>query len=642
MQDKSAKERRNGADGSARNLLAIALAVVIFVTINVWAGTALKSERIDLTEEQLFTLSEGTRQVLASIEEPITLRLYLSKALLELTPGITSHIRRVNELLETYARLSGGLITVERYDPEPFSPEEDLALGDRIQGIAVGDGTQVFLGLAGVNSTDDLVSIAYLAPERADFLEYDLTRMVNDLANPGKPTVGLLGDLALRGTQFNNFTPFAIVDRLLSVAELKTLGAVVTEIPAEVDILLLAEPASADEATLYAIDQFVLRGGRVIAFLDPLSEIILAGRQPGAPAPSASSLEGFQDLLKAWGVEIDPNYIAADREAAVRVQAIHQGRQIITDYLVWMGLPKSRFNSDDVVTSQLQQINLRSPGIIRPLEGATTRLQPLIATGLNSMAVEASRVRGEPDPLGLLRDFEASRENLIIAGRLTGPITSAFPGGAPKAGEGEETDNPGPLPNHLNESEIDVNIILIADSDLLADSTWVQRQNLAGQSYDVALANNADLVVNAVENLAGTDGLQSLRGKGLTVRRFEVLDAMQRQAEDRFRTKEEELQVRIADVQAQIRSLRGDQAAEGDVLTAEEQTAIDTFRNDLLDLRADLREVQFALDQDVKRLQFKIKAINIWAVPALIALIAIVLAFLRKRRHHVYRAVEEA
>lgn len=638
MQDKSTKERRNGADRSARNLLAIALAVVIFVTLNIWAGTALKSERIDLTEEQLFTLSEGTLQVLASVEEPITLRLYLSKSLLELTPGITGHIRRVNELLETYARLSGGLITVERYDPEPFSPEEDLALGDNIQGIAVGDGTQVFLGLAGVNSTDDLVSIAYLAPERADFLEYDLTRLVNDLASPGKPTVGLLGDLALRGTQFNNFTPFAIVDRLLSVAELKTLGPVVTEIPNEVDILLLAEPASADEATLYAIDQFVLRGGRVIAFLDPLSEIAIASRQPGAPAPAASSLEGFQDLLKAWGVEVDPNYIAADREAAVRVQAIHQGRQVITDYLVWMGLPKSRFNPDDVVTSQLQQINLRSPGIIRPLDGATTRIQTLIATGLNSMAVDAERVRGEPDPLGLLRDFEASNENLIIAARLTGPIASAFPGGAPKSGEGEAIDNPG----HLNQSKVDANIILVADSDILADSTWVQRQNISGQSYDVALANNADLVVNAVENLAGTAGLQSLRGKGLTVRRFEVLDAMQRQAEDRFRAKEEELQVRIADVQAQIRSLRGDQAAEGDVLTAEEQTAIDTFRNDLLDLRAELREVQFALDQDVKRLQFKIKAINIWAVPAMIAFIAIVLALLRKRRHHVYRAAEES
>ena len=239
----------------------------------------------------------------------------------------------------------------------------------------------------------------------------------------------------------------------------------------------------------------------------------------------------------------------------------------------------------------------------------------------------------------MLRDFETSNENLIIAARLTGPIATAFPDGAPKSDEGDKVATSA---NHLSASTLDANIIIVADSDLLADSTWVQRQNLSGQSYEVALANNADFVVNAIDNLAGTAGLQSLRGKGLSVRRFEVLDRMQRQAEDRFRAKEEELQVRIAEVQAQIRSLRGDQATEGDVLTAEEQAAIDTFRNDLLDLRAELREVQFALDQDVKRLEFKIKAINIWAVPALVALVAIILALLRRRRAHDYRAIEES
>ena len=626
-------------NGRTRNLLGILLAVVSFIAINVWAGSELRSKRLDLTQEKLFTLSEGTKQVLADIQEPITLRLYQSKDLLELGPVIASHAGRVNELLQTYARLSNEKITVERYDPEPFSPEEDLALSDDVQGIALGNGSQIYFGLAGENSTDDRVAISYLAPDRADFLEYDLTRLINDLANPGKPTLGLLGDLALRGNQFNNFTPFAIADSLLSVAELRSLGPIASEIPEEIDILLLAEPASADAATLYAIDQFALRGGRIIAFLDPISEIALAGRLPGAPASAASSLEVFSGLLESWGLEISPDTIASDREAAVRVQTLYEGRQIVTDYLAWMGLPKSRFDPDDVITAQLQQINLRSPGIIKPLEDSLSDFQPLIQTGLQSMAIETSRLRGEPDPIGLIRDFEASGEALTIAARVSGNFKSAFPDGPPPNEDGQVSQDAGT--SHLEESIRPTNIIVVADSDLLADSTWVQRRNVLGQTFDVALANNADLVVNAIENLSGTSGLQSLRGKGLTVRRFEVLDEMQREAEDRFRAQEEKLISRIGEIQAQIADLRqkGDEGTA--LLTAEEQRAIDAFRNDLLDLRQELREVQFALDQDVKRLKFYLKALNIWAVPLLVAMVAILLAAMRRRRSHRYRVSVE-
>ncbi len=342
------QERRLGSE-SARNLAAIALALVIFVSLNVWAGLQLGALRLDLTEERIFTLSEGTRQVLSEIDEPITLRLYQSRKLAELGPFLGAHVKRVDELLETYERLSGGKIRIERYDPEPFSPEEDLAVADDIQGIPVGDGTQIYFGLAGVNSTDDHVAIGYLAPERASFLEYDLTRTVHDLANPDKPVLGMLGDLPLRGTQFNDFRGWAVTDALASVAEIRSLAPDVARIPEDIDVLLLAEPASITAAGLYAIDQFVLGGGRVIAFLDPFSEVALQQRQPGAPAASVSSLEAFAPLLEAWGVAIDPNLLATDREAAVRVQTRFQNRDVVTDYIAWMGLPKDRLAADDVI-----------------------------------------------------------------------------------------------------------------------------------------------------------------------------------------------------------------------------------------------------------------------------------------------------
>jgi ABC-type uncharacterized transport system involved in gliding motility auxiliary subunit len=617
----------------ARNLAAIALALVIFVSLNVWAGLQFGSLRLDLTEERIFTLTDGTRQVLTAIDEPITLRLYQSRKLLELGPFLTAHSKRVNELLDTYRRLSGGKIHIERYDPEPFSPEEDLAVADDIQGIAVGDGTQFYFGLAGVNSTDDHVAIGYLAPERASFLEYDLTRTVHDLANPDKPVLAILGDLPLRGTQMNQFRGWAVTEALGQVAAIRSLGGDVERIPENVDILLLAEPATIGEAGLYAIDQFVLRGGSVIAFLDPFSEVALQQRQPGAPAASASSLAAFGPLLEAWGVAIDPDLLASDREAAVRVQTRYQNRDVVTDYIVWMGLPEDRLAADDVITGQLQQINLRSAGVIKPLEGASTSLAPLISTGPQSMEIEAATQKTQPDPIGLLQDFEATGERLVIAARVSGPVESAFADGPPEAVSDQTLGA-----EHLSESRAPANLILVADSDILADSTWVQRRSLLGQTFDSSIANNGDFVVNAVENLAGGAALAGLRGKGLSLRRFEVLDAMTRKAEDIYRAKEEELLVRITDVQAQIQALREEEAAEGRLLTAKQQRAIDEFRNDLLDLRAELREVQFALGQDVERLEFRIKALNIWAMPALVALVAIFLALARRHRAARFRA----
>ena len=617
----------------ARSLAAIALALVIFVSLNVWAGLQFGSLRLDLTEERIFTLTDGTRQVLAAIDEPITLRLYQSRKLLELGPFLTAHSKRVNELLDTYRRLSGGKIHIERYDPEPFSPEEDLAVGDDIQGIAVGDGTQFYFGLAGVNSTDDHVAIGYLAPERASFLEYDLTRTVHDLANPDKPVLAILGDLPLRGTQMNQFRGWAVTEALGQVAAIRSLGGDVERIPENVDILLLAEPATIGEAGLYAIDQFVLRGGSMIAFLDPFSEVALQQRQPGAPAASVSSLTAFGPLLEAWGVAIDPDLLASDREAAVRVQTRYQNRDVVTDYIAWMGLPQDRLAADDAITGQLQQINLRSAGVIKPLEGASTSLAPLISTGPQSMEIEAATQKSQPDPIGLLQDFEASGERLVIAARVNGPVKSAYADGPPEAVSDQTLGA-----EHLSESREPANLILVADSDILADSTWVQRRSLLGQTFDSSIANNGDFVVNAVENLAGGAALAGLRGKGLSLRRFEVLDAMTRKAEDIYRAKEEELLVRITDVQAQIQTLREEEAAEGRLLTAKQQRAIDEFRNDLLDLRAELREVQFALGQDVERLEFRIKALNIWAMPALVALVAIFLALVRRHRAARFRA----
>jgi ABC-type uncharacterized transport system involved in gliding motility auxiliary subunit len=612
------------------NLLAFGLAIVLFLAINVLAGALLKASRLDLTEDRLFTLAEGTKEVLRSIEEPIDLRFYYSERLDELGPYFASYANRVDELLAEYQRLSNGKIRVERLDPQPFSPEEDLAVAEGLQGLAVHeDGTQAYFGLSGRNSTDDDEVVAYLAPERGDFLEYDLTRMVYDLSHPEKPAVAVLGDLPLLGNQQNPFNqfdqgkPWLILDAMFQFFDVRFLGGDHDQIGDDVEILMLAQPEQLDQASLYAIDQFVMRGGRVLAFVDPFAEV-MANANPAAN-PDASAIDALAPLLTAWGVAIEPHKVVGDAAAAQRVNALVNGRQAVVQYLPWLALGEGNLAQDDIVTANLGRITMNSAGAIRRTENATTTLEPLIVSSPQVMAIDDARLRMMPDPAGLIADFAPTGEAMTLAARVTGPVASAFPDGPP---EGVQA----PAKGHLAEASAPLNLILVADADLLSDHTWVRQQSLLGREILVPLANNGDLALNALENLRGSQALIGLRGRGLNVRPFEVVEAMAQDAEIRFRAKEQELLGKIAATQDKIEALQQEEQSSGVILTAEQQAEIDDFRAEMIGLRQELRAVQRSLRQDVETLATWVKALNIWTVPILVALFAIGLAAVRKIR----------
>ena len=619
-------EKLRTIDRSVVTIAGIAAIVVFFLSLNVLVSSQVRNARLDLTTDSRFTLSDGTRQVLTEIGEPISLRFYRSQALDLLGPFYSAHAKRVEELLDEYARLSGGRLEIERYDPQAFSPEEDLAVADGLRGVTIDtDGSQMFFGLSGRNRTDDTASIPFFAPERANFLEYDLTRLVNDLARPQKKVVALAGDLPLNGTQLTQFQPWVVVESLRQFFQVRQLSPAPDRIDDDVEILVLAQPASLTDQARYAIDQFVMRGGRVLAFVDPLSEAI-ATRNPQQPT-QGNAIEAMAPLLEAWGVAIPDGKVVGDRQTALRVQAVHQGRQVITDFLPWLGLSADYFAKDDVVTGQLQVINLRSTGHITASEGATTSLEPLINTSDQVMELNAAQLQFQPDPVGLLNSFEPLGESLVIAARVSGPVKSAFPDGPPDSIEDEAL-----RAAHKAEAEAPLNLILFADSDVLADENWVQRGNLLGQSYTVPSANNGDFVINALDNLSGSQGLIDLRGRGLGIRPFEVLQAMERDAEAQFRAKEQTLLQNIEAAQTQIAELQKQEAESGVLLTAEQQKTIEDFRGEMLELRRELRDVQHALRQDVEALETRIRFLNIWAVPLLIGVIALVVAFWRRRR----------
>ncbi|MSO70887.1 MAG: ABC transporter [Alphaproteobacteria bacterium] len=611
----------------------IVLSVILFLAVTIAANLSLGSARVDLTEDRLFTLSRGTYDVLAHIDEPLTIRFYQSKDAEKLGTFVSTQSKRVNELLKQYARLSGDKIKVERYDPQPFSPEEDLAVGDGLRGIAIGaESIQVYFGLAGVNSTDDVDAIPFLSPDRADFLEYDLTRMVYNLSHPEKPIVAVIGDLPLRGTQQNNFRPWVVLEQAQQLYDIRMMGGTVDLIPDDASILLLAQPMIKDEKTLYAIDQFVMRGGRVLAFVDPVAEILDVNMVPGR-APKQTAAADIDKLLASWGVSMTPDRVVGDRQLGRQVQATDKGRPIVAPYIAWITVEKQNMNANDVITAGIQRINLRSPGAIRPRPGATTRIEPIILTTPDVMEVLTGKVQTMPNVGDLLAEFQPTGQPMVLAARVTGPVKSAFPDGPPAAVEKEDI-----RAAHLKEGKTPLNLLLFGDADMLTDAVWVQVQSMMGQRSVSQIANNGDLFMAALDNLSGSEGLLGLRGRGLSLRPFVVLQQMEEDAQLRFRAKERELQKKIEDTQTKIEEMQQREQRGGVLLTAEQQKEIEKFRSDMLDLRQELRGVQRALRQDVERLGSWLRALNIWAVPLLVGLVAMALAGLRRARASRFQA----
>jgi ABC-type uncharacterized transport system involved in gliding motility auxiliary subunit len=529
------------------------------------------------------------------------------------------------------------------FDPEAFSPEEDLAVSDGLQGLPFDQsGERVYFGVAGTNSTDDRDSIGYLAPERGPFLEYDLTRLIHNLANPDKAKIGVLSDLPLQGTQFDSYQPWLIVEGMKQFFDVRFIDREDKKLPEDIEVLFIAAVHFLNDSMAYEIDQFVLNGGRILAFVDPFAEAMaLAGPQAGQLPPPGVGIAAMQPLMAAWGVEMPAAQFVANSDDAVRVgfPDPESGQQVAVDYVAWLTLQGDRFKQDDTVSSQLQRIVVTSAGAFLPIEGATTTLEPLIFTSKNSDLMSAFDIAQQPNPIALIENFEPDDTSYAIAARVSGDIKTAFPDGPPKEVLDAADDAEAVKKAHLSESKVPLNAILVGDSDFLADRNWAQVQDIGGQRLTIPSANNADFAINALDNLRGSQALVGLRGRGFSVRPFQVFVDMRQEADDKFRAKEQELLATIEVIDQNIQRLQQEEQATGVLLTSAQQDEIDNFRVQMLDNRRDLREVQLSLRNDVESLESQVRIVNIWAVPVVIAIFAVLLAFVsRMRRARFYRA----
>lgn len=651
------------------SFIALGLSVILFVAVNLLAQGLLTGLRVDLTRDKLFTLSPGTRAILGRIEEPVTLRYFFSDKLGREIPAYASYGKRVQDMLDEFAANARGRLIVERLDPQPFSDTEDRAVALGLQGVPIDQGGEpVYFGISGNNSTDDKETIAFLQPERERFLEFDLARMVQTLANPKRRMIGLITDLPLEGDMMMMMRgmpsqPWMIMDQLRGQFDIKTLGGDLDRIPDDVDVLMLAHPKQLSDKTQYAIDQFVLKGGRALVFVDPYAESE-AGRPNMMGGRGTASQSDLPKLFQAWGVEMTKDRVAGDRANARRVNAGTAARVIPAEYPAWLLMRERNINRDDPMMSNIGQVNMASAGILKKREGATTTFEPLITTSAQSAPIEVAQLGtgpgGQPDILSIVRSFKPTFEGLVLAARIGGEASSAFPDGppkppAPKEGEPKEgeakppTPKEGeqpkadakPLPPHLAKSAKPINVVVVGDTDLLDDRFWVQVQDFFGQRVAVPTANNADFVANALDFLAGGGDLIGLRGRGTSARPFTLVKALEQDADQRLRGTERELRDKLTEVQKQLRDVEtGDKTGGQAALTPQQQQSVEKFRGEMLDIRRQLRDVQRGLREDVERLEATLRFVNIGLVPIVVAVLALIVGAARlvRRRRRVQQA----
>lgn len=628
---------------SAYRIVMLVLLAVLFLAVNLFSNIVFRSARIDLTENRLYTLSEGTAQVVAQIEEPITLRFFYSERLANDYPRIRTYATHVRDLLEEVRNRSDGRLRLEVIEPEPFSEQEDLAMSLGLKGAPTAQGDIIYFGLVGTNSVDGLEAIPFFTDEREQYLEYDVARMVQNLSRPARPVLGIVTNLpldtgtgglmsAMRGESL----PFMIYEELRNRFELEYLEQQFKAVPNKVDVLMIAHPRELDEPTLYAVDQFVMRGGRVLAFIDPHSEVSLTAGPDGQPIRGYTEASNLEPLLKSWGVDYDPTKIVGDRRNAQRVQTGLDARRQESDYVIWLAVPRDNVDAEDIVTADVMRLNLGTVGALAPSEDATTVFTPLVRSSDDAQLYDLDYVKSGPRPDDLLRRFEPTGESYVIAARLSGPVASAFDG--PPGATAPDGDDSTAGPAHLAQSEGDANIILFADSDIFDDRFWVQTQSYLGERVAQPIADNASFVVSAIDNLMGSNELISLRARARIDRPFVVVDELRRVAERRFLAEQEALERRIAETERRLTELQTQGSADvaglsdGAAAEARVESEIQTFRAELLDSRKKLRDVQRNLRREIDGLGARLRFINVGLVPILIAILALGAAVLRYRR----------
>lgn len=620
------KEKRS-VGGSALLVLA-----ALFLALTVLNSVLFRGMRLDLTENRLYTISEGTGNILSDIEEPVNLHFFFSDKATEDIPYLRTYAKRIRELLQELALKSDGAVKLAEIDPLPFSEEEDRASQYGLQAVSLGTGADpIYLGLAGTNSVDDVEVISFFQPDRESFLEYDVAKLIYTLAHPDKPVVALLSTLPMSGG-FDPATrqarqPWVVSSQLGQLFEVRNLDSSATTIDEDVDLLVLVHPRLLGEETLYAVDQFVMRGGKLMVFVDPLSDAQLPQDIAGAStALFEDRASDLGPLFAAWGIEFDPDEVVLDQRNALTVNA-GLGQPPVR-HLAMLGIGTDGLAAEDVITADLSSVNLGSSGHLRAGADGPVEMTALLSSSDAAAVTTAETLKFLPDPSTLQDDFAPTGERYVLAARFTGLLESAFPEGPPTP----DSDG-GEAGEHTPATDGPANLIVVADTDLLTDRMWVQAQNFLGQRIFTAFAGNGAMAVNALDNLLGSSDLISVRSRGTFARPFDRVETLRAEADARYREQEQELQRELDETERRLAELESTKDEDNLlIISPEQRTELARFQQEKLRIRKALRDVRRNLDRSIENLGTTLKVINIGLVPLLLSVAAVGMAIFRLRR----------
>ena len=596
--------------------------------------------RADLTQGDVYTLSPGTRKVLARLEAPVKLRLYYSQGSEAVPVGLKTFAKRVEDLLNEYKAAGAGKVVIEKFNPEPDSDAEDSAQLDGIEAQLTNAGEKFYLGLS-IAFLDQKSAIPVLAPDRERLLEYDITRGIAQVGEARKPVVGVMSALPVLGRSLDPIRKqqpseaWVLIQELKRIFDVKEIRLDAPRIDDDVKVLLVIHPRNLPEETEYAIDQYVLRGGKLIAFIDPYAYF---DQQPDFQNPFGGSQAGqstFYNLFKAWGIDVDMGKVIADLTFASG-----SGPRLLPTLLQ---LNTQALNQDDVVTSQVGTLLYAFGGAFKgkPAEGLTQTV--LAHTSKNAMPVDLiiATLSGEPSTRG----FQPTNEEMPLAIRLTGKFHSAFPDGKPKPFMPPRADKKKALDDkkqaevkpepHLKVSNEENSVVLVADVDLLSDGAAVEIQEVFGQRVAVPRNGNLALALGLVEQFSGDSALITLRSRASFSKPLTVIREMEAQAQQQYLGKIKELEDSLQQTQENLQKLQKSKAGvTSTILTAEQQAELDNFRKKAAEARVALKELRKRLRVETDTLEFWTKVVNIALVPLLVAVAGLGLALTRRRRQN--------
>ena len=590
--------------------LSILLSIIIFFSINIITNNMLGYSRIDFTENKLYSLSEGTKKLLKNLDEPIHLRLFISSNLVKDVPQFSTYANRVETILKTYSNISNGKITIETIDPKPFSDEEDRAVGMGINPFnATEMSDSLYFGLAATNSTNGQKNIPMFSPERETFLEYDLTSLISELTQIKKPIVSIIDNLGLSADGRVGKPEQQILKQMKEMFKVEMVNESANELDKGTKILMVIHPKFLSDETLYMIDQWVLKGGATLIFLDPYAETELS-RQQGMPPMNPRS--DLKKLLDTWGIKFDNKQAVLDSEFGFRIARKINGRDVQVTNYPWLNIRGEGLNKNDSTLSNLSTIVMTTAGSLQDTN-KNPILEPIIRSSKKSGVGDAQKAGNpEGDPRDLLSNIKSDNENYTLAGWIKANLNSSFINSEDKKD------------NQLMKSKNKSNVLIVTDADMLMDRNWLTQRG--------AFANNGDFVLNIVEKMIGGNALSDLRGKSTSWRPFEKIIELEKIAEEKFLIEEQMLAKKLEGMEDKIRNLTQNNDKDTDVLSPETIKAIDGFKTEMMATRSQLRNVKFDLRRDVDLLKKWIISINVAILPIVFAAVSLIISLRRKRK----------